>query len=182
MKFHGVEMVGPLYLQLVNDLPAGAEHQYRLVYSSDGNIYFNDGTQWIRVVDELETNVFFRIENNFSELPSDPSTARENLGIEGSGATYNVEYIIKWSVKSTNFTASAFNGYIIDGGITGTLPASPSTGDYIAFSPGGNIENNNSTLDTQGNNVMGESGNLTIDKTVPFALVYKDASWGWALA
>lgn len=38
-----------------------------------------------------------------------------------------------WSVKSTSFSAAAFNGYFIKGNCTATLPASPTIGDTISF-------------------------------------------------
>lgn len=38
-----------------------------------------------------------------------------------------------WSTQNTNFNASVSNGYFVTSVAVATLPASPSTGDYVAF-------------------------------------------------
>lgn len=170
MKFHGIEMQGPLLIEEVTSLPV-ANTETRFVYY-DGNVYYNTGSAWKSILTS-DTTTFLVATNNLSDL-TNVSTALSNLGIDDA--------FITWSTKTTSFNAVKSNGYILNTGITATLPSSPTVGDYIAFAPGADLSSTSSYVNPNGKKIMGETGNLEIDVALPFALVYKNVTWGWALA
>jgi hypothetical protein len=86
--------------------------------------------------------------------------------------TQNVQVI------STNTTAVASRTYVLTASLTLTLPASPSAGDWVAFS------NRSGTLTSviarYGQNIMGLAENMTVDNVNYFGtLVFADATRGW---
>jgi len=53
MKFHGIEMKGPLVVEPVASLPS-TNTPYRFIYNkSDDTLYYNDGSGWIQITDEM---------------------------------------------------------------------------------------------------------------------------------
>jgi hypothetical protein len=86
--------------------------------------------------------------------------------------TQNVQVI------STSTTAVASRTYVLTASLTLTLPASPSAGDWVAFS------NRSGTLTSviarYGQNIMGLAENMTVDNVNYFGtLVFADATRGW---
>jgi hypothetical protein len=89
--------------------------------------------------------------------------------------TQNVQVI------STSTTAVASRTYVLTASLTLTLPASPSAGDWVAFS------NRSGTLTSviarNGSNIMGLAEDMTVDSlTAGFTLTFADATRGWVLA
>jgi len=91
------------------------------------------------------------------------------------------------SVKTTDFTAVAGEGYFVNttsGAVTVTLPASPSIGDQVSIIDyGGNSATNKITLAVNGNKILGSA----IDKTIStnetgIVLVYTDSTKGWVVS
>jgi hypothetical protein len=125
---------------------------------------------------------------------TDPSADTVNWGVVGGGdvslagtqtltnktlttpvITQNVQVI------STSTTAVASRTYVLTASLTLTLPASPSAGDWVAFS------NRSGTLTSviarNGSNIMGLAENMTVDSlTAGFTLTFADATRGWVLA
>ena len=103
----------------------------------------------------------------------------------GSSISFNSGTLFSWqSVKTSNFTAVAGNGYFIDttaGSITMTLPASPSAGDSIAFVDyAGTFATYNLTIARNGSNIQGVANNSLISTNqASLTLVYVDATKGW---
>ena len=80
-------------------------------------------------------------------------------------------------------TAAAGNHYFLDSaGITLTLPASPSTGDRVGVTE--LVGDTTSVVAANGNNIMKDSADLTIDTAYLVAILAytDDASVGWAFA
>ena len=93
---------------------------------------------------------------------------------------------IKWNAETTNFSAVKGNGYQITmaaGGITATLPLSPSLGDEVRLiDVGGNAATYNITVDRNGKPIQGAAANLTIaTNRAAIGLVYTNATQGWVL-
>jgi len=85
------------------------------------------------------------------------------------------------SVISTNTAAVVSTTYVLTANVTLTLPASPTTGDWIKV-------NNSSGTTTpvvarNGSNIQSSATDLTIDSAnASFMLVYADATRGWVLS
>jgi hypothetical protein len=92
---------------------------------------------------------------------------------------------VQWqSVKTSNFTAVAGQGYLINttsGIITVTLPASPSIGDTITLKDyAGTFATNYILIDRNGSNIQGLADNSAIKTNRAAAiLVYIDSTRGW---
>jgi len=95
--------------------------------------------------------------------------------------------VTEWqSVKTSDFTAVAGEGYFVDTtstAITVTLPASPSFGDTIIINDyASTFATNNVTLDPNGNKIEASTSNgilETNDQT--HTLVYTDSTQGWKI-
>ena len=115
--------------------------------------------------------------------------SNSNITINGTainlGASGSIVAGIDWqSVKTSNFTAVASEGYFVNtsgGAITVTLPASPSVGDEIHIRDyAETFGTNNVTLNRNGSNIGGIANNGTIDTNKSMTtLVYADATKGW---
>jgi len=69
---------------------------------------------------------------------------------------------------------------VIAGGLTITLPASPSAGNEVTVTVGGSFTN--TTIARNGSNIMSLAENLTIDKAnISVTLYYVDATRGWRI-
>lgn len=104
-------------------------------------------------------------------------TFTSNLG--GGGGT-------TWTVKTSNFTASAGDGALIDtssSAITMTLPSSATLGDQISFVDyAGNSATNNITVNRNSHKIQGLTQDLTIDTDrAGNTLVYSGSAHGWLL-
>uniref|UniRef100_UPI00259B5D28 beta strand repeat-containing protein n=1 Tax=uncultured Polaribacter sp. TaxID=174711 RepID=UPI00259B5D28 len=92
---------------------------------------------------------------------------------------------ISWQTtpKTANFTAVAGEGYFVNttsGGVTVTLPTSPSAGDEISIVDyAGTADTNNITI-TSSDNINGSSNDVKIDyERGGVSMVYVDATQGW---
>ena len=93
---------------------------------------------------------------------------------------------LTWQIISSNTTAEAGNGYLVDlssGPITLTLPSTMNTNDRIGFCDfTGNASTNNLTIARNGNNIMGLAQNMDIDTDgAAFKFVYYNATRGWVI-
>ena len=74
---------------------------------------------------------------------------------------------LSWSTKTGAFDAVASNGYFVDttsGGITATLPATPSVADIIRFiDVSGTFDTNNLTIGRNGKKIQGDTADMTVD-------------------
>ena len=88
------------------------------------------------------------------------------------------------SIKTSGFTAVSGEGYFCNttsGGFTLTLPASPSSGDIVAFKDYANtFDTGNLTIGRNGSNIGGQALDSVIStEGIAVTLVYADATKGW---
>ena len=119
-------------------------------------------------------------------LPSADGTSGQFLKTNGSGVlSFGAASAITWqSVQTTNFTASAGNGYPVNttsAGITVTLPVSASTGDTIQIVDyAGTFATNNLTINSNGLNINGQTSNVVVsNRNEGLQLTYIDSTQGW---
>lgn len=139
-----------------------------------GNVPNEDATDPVNW-DPSNADGNFLVGDGSTFVAESGSTARTSLGL-GDLVT------ITWSRKTANFTASAQEAYKVDSGLTVTLPGSPNDNDYILFSPLGDMTSSATTIDRNGNNIMGLAENMTWDSNSPFALVFDSTNSDWRLA
>jgi hypothetical protein len=103
----------------------------------------------------------------------------------GFGRTGTVNW--QTTVKTGDFTAANGEGYFVNttsGGITMTLPASPSAGNIVSVKDyAGTFDNNNLTVGRNGSNFNGGSAfDPTFDGEGAFlTFIYADATKGWLI-
>jgi hypothetical protein len=88
------------------------------------------------------------------------------------------------SVQTTSFTAVAGRGYpcnTTSAGFTVTLPATPSAGDQVQIVDyAGTFDTNALTINPNGEDIEGETGNLGLDgEREGVILTYIDSTQGW---
>ena len=92
---------------------------------------------------------------------------------------------IDWqsAIKTANFTADSGKGYFVNttsGGVTVTLPSSPSSGDEVSIVDYAGTADTNAITLTSSNNIKGLSENHKITRErAGVSLVYSDATQGW---
>jgi hypothetical protein len=84
-------------------------------------------------------------------------------------------------VIGTNTTAVASRTYVFTATLTLTLPASPSAGDWVAFSNRSGVLT--PVIGRNGQNIMGLAEDMTIDSlNAGITMTFADATRGWVLA
>lgn len=91
-----------------------------------------------------------------------------------------------YTVVSTSFNAVSDNAYFINtasGGVTATLPASPSTGDSVRFfDVAKTFDTNALTIARNGELIQGDAANMTVNsESAAFELVYSNSTYGWRI-
>ncbi|BAQ88264.1 hypothetical protein [uncultured Mediterranean phage uvMED] len=100
----------------------------------------------------------------------------------GFGRTGTVDWCT--TAKTSPFTAVSGDGFFVNttsGGITVTLPSSPSAGDIVAFKDYGNTWDSNAvTLCRNGSKINGECNNADLNtESQSVTLIYVDGTKGW---
>lgn len=94
-------------------------------------------------------------------------------GFSGANAAY--------VLKTSNYTASSKDAILADttaGSFTITLPASPSTGDFIAIIDGNSWSTNNLTIARNGSTIEGVADDIALDVSgLKVDLVYDGTTW-----
>jgi hypothetical protein len=103
-------------------------------------------------------------------------------GATGAGTGGATGAIQNWSIKTTTYTAVNRDSIAADtsGGVfTITLPATPSTGDFINIADSGHtFSTNNLTLGRNGSTIESEAANFIIDVSNVFvSLIYDGTTW-----
>lgn len=119
-------------------------------------------------------------------MPTSQGSSGQALlsGGSGSAPTWGSAGLSTQSVQTANFTASAGNIYPVNttsGAITVTLPASPSTGNFVTILDyAGTAATNNITISPNGNKIQGSSGSAAINQYYAVMnFVYVDSTRGW---
>lgn len=90
-----------------------------------------------------------------------------------------------WAIKSDTYTAVAGDHLVIDttaGGVTITLPASPSVGQYVKVKTTKYALTYPATIGRNGSNINGTAEDLVVDVNYFEAtLVYTGATLGWSM-
>jgi collagen type VII alpha len=106
-----------------------------------------------------------------------------STGVPGpSGYTGSAGSLLDaWTKQTANYVASSGNRIIADtsaGAFDITLPASPSTGDYVIITDGYNFSTNSITILNNGSTIEGQSSNVVINVgSVDLEFVYDGATW-----
>ena len=100
----------------------------------------------------------------------------------GFGRTGTVDWCT--TAKTSPFTAVSGDGFFVNttsGGITVTLPSSPSAGDIVAFKDYANTwDTNNVTLCRNGSKINGVCSNSVLNtESQSVTLIYVDGTKGW---
>jgi hypothetical protein len=87
-----------------------------------------------------------------------------------------------WLRVTANYTAVSGNRISADttgGAFTITLPAGPSTNNYVEISDGGSaFQTNNLTISRNGSTIMGLSEDMTLStNNISVGLVYNGTTW-----
>lgn len=99
-----------------------------------------------------------------------------------TGVTASSINDLRYSVDliSTNTNAVVGKLYVLTANCTLTLPASPNTGDSIKISNRSGVAT--AVIARNGNKIMGDASNLTIDKlNAGFEMIYSGSAQGWVL-
>lgn len=92
----------------------------------------------------------------------------------------NLDYRQTINVISTNTTAVASRTYTLTASLTLTLPATPTAGDWVAFT--NRSGTTTAVIARNGQNIMGLAEDMTLNLTTAFGcLVFSDATRGWVL-
>jgi len=91
-----------------------------------------------------------------------------------------------YSTQTTSFNAVAYGGYFVNtssGGVTATLPSSPTVGDTIRFlDVAKTFDSNALTVARNGQLIQGDAENLTVtSESAAFELIYSGPSFGWRI-
>ena len=128
---------------------------------------------------------------NFPDYPSDGDIVTRGGKLSTYDATKNTwtpgnAANVGWINISSTTEVQAGQKYLVDtssSAITLTLPSSPTQGDEIVFiDAAGNAENNNITINRNGNNIESVAANTVIDAAFEtISLAYYDTNVGWVI-
>ena len=86
-----------------------------------------------------------------------------------------------WSIKTTDYTAVSGDYLYCDtstAAFTITLPATPSTANFVTISSGPVASSNTLTIGRNGSTIMGLSEDMTVsDNNITFTLIYNGTTW-----
>ena len=117
--------------------------------------------------------------------PSQTGNSGKYLTTDGSSTSWGViSAIAEPTVISTNTAATSGQFLVVDtAGITITLPATPSAGDYVIVKDGtGAAATSTFTVARNGSNIAASATDLVFDKNyAEITMTYIDASIGWSV-
>ncbi len=144
---------------------------------------FTKAMLFINGVHQDETRGSFTIENNEIRLASPLEKGDEAQVLIGQVIPPGTS---DWNLITSHSTAEAGQKILLDsstGSFSITLPTDPDDGEIIDFVDVGNALNSNPvSLNRNGNLIMGEASNLTLDTSlVSLQLLYSNAKLGWRI-
>jgi len=153
----------------------------RTIATQFGKMSYGSGEVNLQFLDDVERDTA-KVDGKF--LKYSASTGKW-IGADATGGAGGGD--ISWqAVKTSNFNATAGEGYFIDtsgGAITATLPASPTLGDEVSFIDyAATSDTNNITIARNGSNILAAAEDLTVStERAGFTLVFTDSTQGWIL-
>jgi hypothetical protein len=153
----------------------------RTIATQFGKMSYGSGEVNLQFLDDVERDTA-KVDGKF--LKYSASTGKW-IGADASGDAGGGG--ISWqAVKTSNFNATAGEGYFIDtsgGAVTATLPASPTLGDEVSFIDyASTADTNNITIARNGSNILAAAEDLTVStERAGFTLVFTDSTQGWIL-
>lgn len=121
-------------------------------------------------------------------LPSAaPSQNNFVLQSDTSGVTtWTSPKTFNYVTQTTGFNAVAFTGYFVNttgGGVTATLPSSPTVGDTVRFlDVAKTFDSNAFTVARNGQLIQGDADNLTVTtESAAFELIFSGGTFGWRI-
>ena len=144
-----------------------------------GKMSYGSGEVNLQFLDDVDRDTA-KVDGKF--LRYNASTGKW-IGADASGSGGGISW---QAVKTSNFNATAGEGYFIDtsgGAVTATLPASPTLGDEVAFIDyAATADTNNITIARNGSNILAAAEDLTVaTERAGFTLVFTDSTQGWIL-
>ena len=155
----------------------------RTMATQFGKMSYGSGEVNLQFLDDVDRDTA-KVDGKF--LKYNASTGKW-IGADASGGSGGTGTGISWqTVKTSDFTATANEGYFVDtssGAITVTLPASPSLGDEVAIVDyAASADTSNITIDRNGSPINGGTDNLVVStERAGFTLVFTDSTQGWLL-
>jgi len=144
-----------------------------------GAIYYNTVTDRVNI---YNGSVWSPIQDGIAAIVGDTSPALGgNLDLNGFDIAAKFPAPV---LTGTSVTAVKGNYYIATvGGITVTLPSSPSAGDYLAIKDGtGAAATTTFTVARNGSNIASSATDLTFDKNfADIVMTYVDGTIGWSV-
>jgi len=153
----------------------------RTIATQFGKMSYGSGEVNLQFLDDVERDTA-KVDGKF--LKYSASTGKW-IGADASGDAGGGG--ISWqAVKTSNFNATAGEGYFIDtsgGAVTATLPASPTLGDEVSFIDyAATADTNNITIARNGSNILAAAEDLIVStERAGFTLVFTDSTQGWIL-
>ena len=155
----------------------------RTMATQFGKMSYGSGEVNLQFLDDVDRDTA-KVDGKF--LKYNASTGKW-IGADASGGSGGTGTGISWqTVKTSDFTATANEGYFVDtsgGAITVTLPASPSLGDEVAIIDyAATADTLNITIDRNGSPINGGTDTLVVStERAGFTLVFVDSTQGWLL-
>jgi hypothetical protein len=160
------------WLELLTSAPASTQTFKTISVSGQSDVVADNTTDTLTLV--AGTNITIT-----TDAATDAITINSSGSSGGAGIT--------WSIKTTNATAAANNGYLVDttaSQVTITLPATAAVGDQVAIvDKNGLFDVNKVIVARNGHNIMGVAEDFDCDsKNLGITFVYSNTTEGWRVS